>query len=147
MSFDRRDIRPSMDVFTRDDIWLGSVLRLRPGAGPPARASASASFPASEISGESLGPAPTEPVGNRGPANQGARAGFGARPDGAEAIGGGEIVVGRWWGLADRRTIPLDAVLSVSLERVTLRVGREELARRVVSGQWSVVSGQLSAED
>ena len=138
MSFDRRDIRPSMDVYTLDNVYLGSVVRVLPGppALGPAGASASraAADGASAMSGELLGPAPTLALGNRGPVAQGAEAAYGAARDGAEAIGrGGAIVVGRWWGLVGRRTIPLDAVLSVSMERVVLRQAQHELARSALA--------------
>ena len=128
MSFDRRDIRPSMDVYTLDNAYLGTVLAIVPGPEPPAEASAPASGrETSAISGELLGPMPTQPVGNVGPETQSARAVYATRPDGAERLGHGALKVGKWWGLAARRTIPLDAVQTVSLERVVLKLKRDEL--------------------
>ena len=128
MSFDRRDIRLSMDVYTLDNAYLGTVLTVVPGPEPPAEASASApGHESSAISGESLGPMPTQPVGNVGPETQSARAVYATRPDGAERLGHGALKVGKWWGLAARRTIPLDAVQTVSLERVVLKLKRDEL--------------------
>jgi hypothetical protein len=44
-----------------------------------------------------------------------------------DGFGQGAITVGRWWGLIDRRTIALDAVQIVSLERVVLRLRRHQL--------------------
>ncbi len=128
MSFDRRDIRPSMDVYTLDNAYLGTVLAVVPGQEPPPEGSAPApDGETSAISGESLGPMPTQPVGNDGPRTQSARAQYAAQPDGAERLGHGALTVGKWWGLAARRMIPLDAVQTVSLERVVLKLKRDEL--------------------
>ena len=38
------------------------------------------------------------------------------------------MVVGRWWGLIGRRTIRLDQIMSLSLERVILKQTYEELS-------------------
>ena len=128
MSFDRRDIRPSMDVYTLDNAYLGTVLAVVPGPEPPAEGSAPApGHEASAISGELLGPMPTQPIGNVGPQTQSARAVYATRRDGAARLGHGALKVGKWWGLAARRTIPLDAVQTVSLERVVLKLKRDEL--------------------
>ncbi len=128
MSFDRRDIRPSMDVYTLDNAYLGTVLAVVPGPElPPEESPVAPGREASAISGESLGPMPTQPVGNVGPETQSARARYAAQPDGAERLGRGALKIGKWWGLAARRTIPLDAVQTVSLERVVLRLKRDEL--------------------
>ena len=128
MSFDRRDIRPSMDVYTLDNTYLGTVLAVVPGPEPPPEESAPApGREASAISGEMLGPMPTQPVGNVGPEAQSARAQYAAQPDGAKRLGRGALKVGKWWGFAARRTISLDAVQTVSLERVVLKLKRDEL--------------------
>ncbi len=128
MGFDRRDIRPSMDVYTLDNAYLGTVLAVVSGPEPPLEEAALApSRETSTISGESLGPMPTQPVGNAGPRTQSARAQYAAQPDGAERLGHGALTVGKWWGLAARRMIPLDAVQTVSLERVVLKLKRDEL--------------------
>ena len=37
MGFDRRDVRPAMDVYTLDNVYLGTVLRIVPGTAPPAQ--------------------------------------------------------------------------------------------------------------
>jgi hypothetical protein len=119
MSFDSRDIRLGMDVYTLDGVYLGTVRRVWPGPpslDPVPTASAEASVP----HGELLGPMPTAPLGNTAPCVQGAAAGFGSAADDAAPLGHGAIEVGRWWGLLGRRTIPLDAVQTVSLERVVL---------------------------
>jgi hypothetical protein len=119
MSFDRSDIRRSMDVFTRDNVYLGTVLAVVEGPAPPPEAQVPA--PAQQVSavnGELLGPAPTQTIGNPGPTTQSARAGYATAADAARSVGKGAITVGKWWGLGGRRTIPLDAVQSVSLERV-----------------------------
>ena len=128
MSFDRRDIRRAMDVFTQDNIYLGTVLTVR--GGPPLSDRPRVPEPArqsSEISGERLGPAPTELFGNPGPRTQSARADYATQPDGAERLGRGSLLVGRWWGLLGRREIPLEAIQSVSFERVVLRLRADQL--------------------
>ena len=128
MSFDRRDVRPSMDVYTLDNAYLGTVLAVVPGPEPAAGESPPApGREASAISGESLGPMPTQPVGNAGPETQSARAAYATQPDGAERLGRGALTVGKWWGLVARCTISLDAVQTVSLERVVLKLKRDEL--------------------
>ena len=128
MTFDVRDIHRPLDVFSRDDVYLGSVLgvvagKVRPrDRRSPDRRGREATDQDSMVSGELLGPMPTEPLGNPGPRNQDARSGYRAGDDGAEPLGDGAIVVGRWWGLLGRRTVPLDQVLGLSLERVTLKL-------------------------
>jgi len=52
---------------------------------------------------------------------------YATSPDDARPIGAGAIRVGRWWGLLAQRTVPLDDVQTVSLERVVLRLKRAEL--------------------
>jgi hypothetical protein len=127
MSFDRRDIRMMMDVYTLDNVYLGSVLRVAPGNLTGERACAISAPQSSQVSGESMGPAPTWAVGNAGPATQSAAAGYRARTDGAALIGAGDLTVGKWWGLRERRVIPLGLVQTVSLERVVLRVTARQL--------------------
>lgn len=129
MSFDFRDIRPAMDVYTLDNVYLGTVLKVIPGpmapddgpeVGPDARQS-------SQVSGELLGPMPTQYLGNRGPTSQSARARYAITPDIRRPIGRGALEVGKFFGLVGRRTIPLDAVLTVSLERVILKMRHDQL--------------------
>ena len=121
MGFDVRDIRRGMDVYTRDNVYLGSVLEARPG---PAFSEQAGAGPrpeeASEPNGELLGPMPTAPLGNPAPQQQGAARGYAASPDGARPLGRGTLRVGRWPG-PGVRTISLDEVQTVSLERVVLR--------------------------
>ena len=134
MSFDSRDIRPSMDVYTLDNAYLGTVLAVVPGPEPPVGETEeqvpAPDHQASAISGELLGPMPTQTIGNPGPRTQSAGAFYATRADGARRLGRGVLKVGKWWGLAGRRTIPLDAVQTVSLERVVLKVTQDELLRR-----------------
>lgn len=122
MSFDHRDIRPSMDVYTFDNLYLGTVLKIIPGPVQPvgvyvpqdARQS-------SASSGELRGPMPTAPLGNPGPATQAARSAYATAPDRAEPLGQGMMVVGKWWGLVDRQAIALDSIQTVALERIVLQ--------------------------
>ena len=128
MSFDRRDVRPAMDVYTLDDVYLGTVLRIVPGPEPPAQEQVPEDArQSSAIGGELLGPMPTQPLGNPGPSTQSAHALYAVPSDGAQPLGRGALEVGKWWGLVGRRTIPLDAVQTVSLERVVLRLNQAEL--------------------
>ncbi len=129
MSFTARDIRRSMDVYTLDNVYLGTVLAVRPVAEEPHDPDElvpAASRQSSEVSGELLGPAPTGPIGNPGPRNQSAESWFAVR-GGARPLGRGSIAVGRWWGLRGRWTIPVDGIQSVSLERVVLGLTKNEL--------------------
>jgi hypothetical protein len=126
--FDHKDIRVGMDVFTRDNVYLGAVIALhttsaRGGAADPRADAEDSAQDAPRTHGEMLGPMPTALLGNPGPRTQGAREAFGVRPD-APPLGRGHIVVGKWWGLQDRRSIPLEDVQTVSLERVVLRPSR-----------------------
>ena len=128
--FDARDIRRAMDVYTRDNVYLGTVLAVLPGPallGPPPAPAAPPQ--GSALDGEALGPMPTQPLGNPGPRTQGAAAACGTSGDGAAPLGLGALIVGRWWGLRGRRIIPLDAVQTVSLERVVLNRTLAELER------------------
>jgi hypothetical protein len=126
MSFDSSDIRRAMDVYTRDGVYLGVVLSLRAAAVPPLRVP-SPEHASSAVSGELLGPMPTQTLGNSGPIRQAAREGFASAPDTALPLQG-EIVVGRWYGLLGTWRVPLDAVQAVSMERVVLRLRRDELS-------------------
>lgn len=130
MSFDARDIRRFMDVYTADNVWLGEVLRIIPGPEPSGGEQAGEAVQqASAISGELLGPVPTAPIGNRGPRSQSATRQYAVSHDGARRLGQGALLVGRWWGLFARRVIPLSAVQTVSLERVVLSDKQDARAR------------------
>ncbi|MDP8922550.1 MAG: hypothetical protein M3O34_06685 [Chloroflexota bacterium] len=136
MSLNARDIRPSMDVFSRDGAYLGTVLRVAPDRAALAdgkdgrEPNLGAAPQSSAINGELLGPMPTAPLGNPGPLAQSARGRYAAEADGAPSLRGGSFVVGRWWGLLGRRVIPLDLVMNVSLERVILEPTYAELVAR-----------------
>ena len=130
MSFNRRDIRRRMDVYTSDNVYLGTVLAVTAGA--PVHPGENVAPPpdqTSEVNGELLGPMPTIPVGNLGPVSQGAARAYATAADSPGVLGAGSLVVGKWWGLRGRYVIPLDAVQTVSLERVILRVSQDELHR------------------
>jgi len=129
MSFDLRDIRPGMDVYSFDKVYLGTVRRIMPEPAPR-RAVAPQDFQASQLPGELLGPMPTATIGNPGPSTQSARRRFASQPDGAPPIGQGRLVFGRLPVPIGWREVSLDDVLAVSLERVVLRRTAAELARR-----------------
>jgi len=126
MSFDHRDVRRSMDVYTLDNVYLGSVVAVLPGPGIRTEERVQEEARQSSIiNGEMLGPVPTQTSGNRGPKTQGAAALYATQPDTAKPLGKGAIKVGTWWGR--RRTIPLDAIQAVSLERVVLKYRKKDL--------------------
>ena len=127
MSFDRRDIRKSMDVYTFDNVYLGTVLRMTPGPIADAEPVPATAQQTSAVNGETLGPMPTLPIGNPAPLKQSARAAYATLRDAAEPLGRGTITVGKWWGLVGRHTIQISDVLTVSLERVVLKQRNNEL--------------------
>ena len=127
MGFDASDIRRGMDVYTRDNVYLGSVLDVRPAATdrerrtPQERANSDAADQSRAQNGELFGPMPTAPLGNSGPSVQSAARAYASSPDSARPLGRGTLTVGRWLGPIGRRTVSLDEVQTVSLERVVLR--------------------------
>lgn len=128
MSFDTSDIRRDMDVYTADNVYLGSVLAVSRGVDTvPDGEVGAAARQSSSISGEMLGPVPTEPTGNEGPVTQSAANRYAVDRDRARPIGQGTLEVGRYWGLRDRRTFRLADVQTVSLERVVLRLSAAQL--------------------
>ena len=125
MHFDTRDIRNGMDVFTADNIYLGSVVELPPATsrvGPEPVAE-----PGSSVSGASLGPMPTQEIGNRGPRSQSAGQNFATMPDAEGVYASGSFVVGKWFGLLARKRIAVDFVQAVSAERIVLRLSDREV--------------------
>lgn len=126
MSFDCRDIRPWMDVYSFDQVYLGIVLQIRRGPVEVQERILPDALQTSSVNGELLGPMPTQPIGNHAPGNQSASTRYATTPD-ADPIGAGELVVGKWWGLVERWVIPIADVQTVSLERVVLRRRAAEL--------------------
>lgn len=127
MSFDNRDIRRTMDVYTLDNHYLGTVLEVIANPARVAREQIPAdALQSSAVSGELLGPMPTLPIGNLAPERQSASQRYATAPDGAP-IGDGALWVGHWWGLRGQRRIPIADVQAVSLERVVLRLKRAEI--------------------
>ena len=132
MSFDRRDIRPNMDVYTKDNVYLGTVLRVMPGVQLPKSSAEGSHVPdtnleGSTVSGELMGPMPTQTIGNTGPLRQAARERYASTPDQASLLGQGMLTVGKWYGLLGKHDIPFGAIQTVSLERVVLRLTRDEV--------------------
>jgi hypothetical protein len=121
MSFSPRDIRPGMDVYTLDNRYLGPVLKVIAGTPDAQEPLPPRTFQSSHISGEGLGPMPTQSLGNTGPRAQSAAACYGIGADAGETLGQGTIVVGKWWGLRERQTIAISAIQTVSLERIVLK--------------------------
>lgn len=129
MSFDVRDIRPGMDVYSFDNVYLGTVRRvIREPV--PRQEVVPQEFQASQIPGELLGPMPTATIGNPGPSTQSARRRFASQPDGAALIGHSRLVFGRLPVPIGWREVSVDDVLAVSLERVVLRRTAAELGLR-----------------
>lgn len=119
MSFDDRDIRAWMDVYSADQVYLGTVLKIRRGPVAVQERILPDALQSSSVSGELLGPMPTQPLGNLASRIQSASVGYATMPD-ATPIGAGELVVGTWWGLLARRVISIADVQTVSFERVVL---------------------------
>lgn len=150
MSFDARDVRRGMDVYSSDGVYLGTVIwvvdgpatpRPRPHAGQPDSAPrASPSQVSAAYSGESLGPMPTAALGNGGPRRQTAATDFASTPVFATNDPGrqpAEIVLLRmltslrWSTLRPRlRRIAVNEVQAVSLERIILSCTAAELDER-----------------
>ena len=137
MSFDDRDVRRGMDVFTLDNVLVGTVVWIRGGRPRQSRTGRApeAGGQTSDVSGETLGPMPTTRVGNRGPLTQGAGTRFASRAERVgRALDGAELLVLRTPIGPDLRryrprlrSVPLTAVQTVSLERVVLRVTEADL--------------------
>ena len=128
MPFSRGELRPGMDVYTSDNVYLGTLRAVLEGppALEPSTTPGAAPAPGA-FDGEALGPMPTQALGNRAPRAQSPARGYGAR-SALPSLGLGAIVVGRGWGgWLGRRTIPFDDILTVSLERVVLRQRAAEL--------------------
>jgi len=140
VTFDTLDIRRGMDVFTLDGVYIGWVLLIRAARKHhrPAEVASSHSERGSAVGGESIGPMPTAEIGNRGPRTQSARAGYATTPDARSLpLGRGEIIVLRTpigldvqHPLPRLRRIPLNAIQTVSLERITLRTTSTQLDAR-----------------
>lgn len=128
MSFDHRDIRTRMDVYTLDNVYLGPVVTVVPGpVGCEVERVLEEARQSSKVNGEMFGPVPTQTGGNPGPKTQSAAALYATEPHDAHSLGQGAIKIGRWWGLIGRRTIPMENVQTVSLERVILKHRKEDL--------------------
>jgi len=133
MTFDTRDIRVGMDVYTCDGRYLGTVRRLEPGSAKPVQrvaTQATTEEPASMISGELLGPMPTSPLGNPGPTTQTPQYVFGTIPDEAEPLVAGAFWVGKLPVPIGWCRFSIDDVLTVTLERVILRQQASDLGTR-----------------
>jgi hypothetical protein len=121
-AFRTGEIRPHMDVFTLDGERLGMVIRVIPGEElPEVERVTTRALQRSEIDGEQLGPAPTRDVGNTGPTVQSPDNQYGTNALHGDSLGNGSMVIATLLGMFGRRTIPLDEVQTVSMERVVLR--------------------------
>lgn len=128
MGFSRSDFRPGMDVYTRDNHYLGAIAVVVPGSsGRTTEQVLESARQSSTVSGESMGPMPTQMLGNSGPSVQSARSLYATQRAPSTTLHGGKLVVGGGWGRASR-TIDLSAVQTVSLERVNLKLRRDELS-------------------
>lgn len=144
MTFTTRDLRPGTDVFSMDNVYLGTVIRVRwEGSGwlRGGRWASSAASPIGEqaayFSGEHLGPMPTWDIGNGGPTAQSAHAGYACQDDGPpwEPIRQpAELLIFRWlvslnWATARPVLwrIPAGLIHLASLERIVLAVNADDL--------------------
>jgi len=139
VSFDRRDVRRGMDVYTLDNVYLGTVLWVRGRDAASADGAIGHSGPAprgSAVSGELLGPMPTAQLGNAGPREQSAGRAYASRGAVARRLTGADrmVVVRMPLGTDFRepwprvRQVAIDLVQMVSLERVVLRVTAADLS-------------------
>jgi hypothetical protein len=147
MSFNARDLRRWMDVFSSDGVYLGTVVWIihqpaTPGPHSPAwergsSAGVSSSLSGASFSGESLGPMPTAALGNGGPGRQSAATNHASAPapgTGRHARRPAELVVLRMltslnWSTfrPSVRRIPVSMVQAASLERIVLSATDAEL--------------------
>ena len=138
MTFNRRDVRRGMDVYTLDDVYLGTVVWVRVREASPkaqARHQQEHDDAGSAVSGEMLGPMPTADLGNGGPRVQSARRAYDTGNALGEPLSGeARMVVLRTPLGTDLRDlmprlhqIPIGLVQTVSLERVLLRVTSADL--------------------
>ncbi|MCM8745481.1 hypothetical protein NET03_02950 [Thermomicrobium sp. CFH 73360] len=130
MTFDTRDLRIGMDVYTADWVYLGTVRRVRLGPAPNMRPVRALPNEGSIVSGEFLGPQPTAPLGNPGPLVQTAANGYATGSDDALPLGTGAIAVGRLPLPLGWYWIPVSAIQIVSFERLVLGRTAAELGRR-----------------
>jgi hypothetical protein len=138
LSFTDRDLRRGMDVYSADNVYLGTVIwvRLQGGAQDPQR-STSILTGQDAFSGESLGPMPTARIGNSGPRSQSPRTAYASTPmvtaDCAprrpvELLAVRMLTALNWSTLRPRVwRIPVSLVQIVSLERIVLSCSADEL--------------------
>jgi hypothetical protein len=139
MSFGTRELRRGMDVFSADGELLGTVVQIRRRLrlGPSDGASVHDPRPASTaFTGEALGPMPTAPVGNPGPASQNPTTRYASqRPDGTlPDEEPADLLVFRAPVHLERRTLwprlrryPVSSIQNVSHERIVLAKPASEL--------------------
>jgi hypothetical protein len=138
VSFDVRDLRLGMDVFSSDGVYLGSVIHVarRPRSDPTLTAAARLKNRATgpSFSGETLGPMPTTRLGNRGPAHEQEPSDYATRLATQSDSEPAELVVFRCLVALDWRTLwprlrryPVSLVLHTSHERIVLAATAAEL--------------------
>ena len=116
-SLDLRNVRRGMDVYGRDGVWLGSVLRVEGSGGGSDVPVTTYPNSAGSFDGERLGPGSTHSIGNSGPDAQRRLADRGPG-DGGESVS--NLLIGRWFGLLGRQTIDAGRIVNVSMERVVI---------------------------
>jgi hypothetical protein len=138
VSFSPRDLHPGLDVFSADNVYLGTVVKVRwEGGGwlrgpsaQPAPATAPSRPLIAGFSGERLGPMPTSGIGNGGPSAQSVSARYASEthePPWSAPPRPAELLIFRClvsltWKTARPvlRRIPAELVQLISLERVVL---------------------------
>jgi len=105
-----------MDVYDRHGIWLGSVLWIEASKSAPAEPVATYPISALAFDGERLGPASTQGIGNTGPQKQAELSR--AHSDAGSVVS--RVMVGKWFGLRDRRLFESCRIINVSLEHIVV---------------------------
>jgi len=134
---DRRDaprltIRRGMDVYDTDQTdYIGSVIEVVASESPVNTSGESKTADASSkghVFGEELGPFPTISAGNTGPASQSKARQYGTRNhDLYESVTGVVVRPGRRNPIARPLYIPLDAIRSISMDRLILDVRKSDM--------------------
>ena len=116
-ALDARNVRRGMDVYRRDGVWVGSVLRVESRPAAPGDPVTTYPISSGNFDGERLGPGSTHAIGNTGPD---AQRRLGDRAAGEAGGSVSNLVIGRWFGLLGRQRIDARRIVNVSMERVVI---------------------------
>jgi len=156
VTFTERDLRRGLDVFSLDNVYLGTVIWIRWDENAftpdpsPVREGGKHAVPVSPLprtgeglgvgvsfSGERLGPMPTSSIGNSGPVRQASATKYATQtvgPGSARVRRPAELLIFRWlvslnWATARPvlRRVPAGLIHLISLERIILSVNASEM--------------------